>query len=109
LLQVFLNIIKNAQDNFEDRETKEPCITIISKDTSTGVLVEITDNGEGIKPSVMENIFDPYFSTKNVKNGTGLGLYMSKSIIEKHHKGKLFASNKNKGVCFSIELHDNLN
>jgi len=108
LLQVFLNVIKNAQDNFEDRETKDPCITIITKDISTGVLVEITDNGGGIKPTVMDNIFDPYFSTKNVKNGTGLGLYMSKSIIEKHHKGKLFASNKNKGVCFSIELHNNL-
>jgi len=106
LLQVFLNIIKNAQDNFEDRQTKNPNITIITEDINNGVSIKILDNGGGIDPNIIENIFDPYFSTKNIKNGTGLGLYMSKSIIEKHHKGKLYAHNNTEGVSFYIELHD---
>ena len=108
LLQVFLNIIKNAQDNFEDRHISNPIITIATKDTKTGVVVEICDNGGGIKSDIIDNIFDPYFSTKETKNGTGLGLYMSKSIIEKHHKGKFYAQNKNDGICFTLELYDNL-
>jgi PAS domain S-box-containing protein len=108
LLQVFLNIVKNAQDNFEDRQIANPTIVISTKDTNTGVVIEIQDNGEGVPLDVIDRIFDPYFSTKDIKNGTGLGLYMSKSIIEKHHKGKFYAHNKNNGVCFTIELHDNI-
>ena len=108
LLQVFLNVIKNAQDNFEDRQTKNPNITISTKDVKKGVIIEILDNGGGIDSKIIDNIFDPYFSTKNIKNGTGLGLYMSKSIIEQHHKGKFYAVNKKEGVSFCIELHDSL-
>jgi len=108
LLQVFLNVIKNAQDNFEDRQTKNPNITISTKDVDNGVIIEILDNGGGIDSNIIDNIFDPYFSTKNIKNGTGLGLYMSKSIIEQHHKGKFYAVNKKEGVSFCIELDDSL-
>jgi len=109
LLQVFLNIIKNAQDNFEDQDISEQTITITTKDTALGVTIEIYDNGGGINPEIMDHIFDPYFSTKDIKNGTGLGLYMSKSIIEKHHKGKFYAHNTEEGVCFTLEFHDTLN
>jgi len=109
LLQVFLNVIKNAQDNFEDRQTNNPKISISTKDVKNGVIIEILDNGGGIDSKIIDNIFDPYFSTKNIKNGTGLGLYMSKSIIEQHHKGKFYAVNKKEGVSFCIELHDSLN
>jgi signal transduction histidine kinase len=49
-------------------------------------------------------VFDPYFSTKDDKNGTGLGLYMSKIIVEKHLKGKLYFENRDSGVCFIVEI-----
>ena len=105
IMQVILNIIKNAQDNFKEKGTKYPKITIeckcISDEKTT---VEICDNGGGIPEDVIQNIFDPYFSTKDEKNGTGLGLYMSKTIIEEHHNGKLRASNSDDGACFTIEL-----
>lgn len=108
LLQVFLNIIKNSQDNFEDRDINNPTITINSEDTKDGVIIEILDNGGGINPNIIDNIFDPYFSTKDIKNGTGLGLYMSKTIIDEHHNGKLFVQNLNDGVCFTIELNNKI-
>ncbi|RUM66711.1 MAG: hypothetical protein DSZ03_00790 [Sulfurimonas sp.] len=104
LLQVFLNLIKNAQDNFHERRIEKAVLTITTFDVHEGIGVEICDNGGGIDESIHNQIYDPYFSTKNKKNGTGLGLYMSKMIVEEHHHGKLTHYNKNGGVCFSIMI-----
>ena len=100
MLQVVLNILKNSQDNFNEKLTVEPKIKITTRGTS----LQILDNGGGIEEEVMDKIYDPYFSTKNEKNGTGLGLYMSKIIIEGHHNGKLSAYNFMDGVCFEVQL-----
>lgn len=102
IVQVLLNLFKNAQDNFIEKKIKNPEITIKTTDNT----ISISDNGGGIEDSVIERIFEPYFSTKDEKNGTGLGLYMSKTIVEKHHNGRLSVNNLNNGVCFSIELGD---
>ncbi len=104
MMQVILNILQNAKDNFKERGIANPIITIETYDTQKSVVVEICDNGGGISEDIMTNIFDPYFSTKDEKNGTGLGLYMSKMIVEEHHSGELEAFNKDEGVCFKIEL-----
>ena len=100
LIHVILNILKNSQDNFKEQKSKNPKITITTKKNS----LSICDNGGGIAEDIMDEIFDPYFSTKSEKNGTGLGLYMSKIIVEEHHNGKLIVENKDGGVCFNIEL-----
>ena len=106
MMQVILNILKNAQDNFIEKEIENPEITITTNDKS----IIVCDNGGGIPEGIIEKIFDPYFSTKDEKNGTGLGLYMSKTIIENHHNGKLSVVNKNDtkgrsvGACFTIEV-----
>ena len=104
LMQVVLNILQNANDNFISKEIQNPKITIKTFDTNNSVIVEICDNGGGIDEEVIKKIFDPYFSTKHEKNGTGLGLYMSNTIITEHHNGTLSAKNIDGGVCFIFEL-----
>ena len=102
LMQVILNILKNAQDNFKEKETENPLIKI----TTENKIISICDNGGGIPEDIIEKIFDPYFSTKDEKNGTGLGLYMSRTIVEEHHKGKLNVKNIDNATCFIIEIGD---
>jgi signal transduction histidine kinase len=65
--------------------------------------LEVSYNGGLIPEDIIDNIFDPYFSTKKDKDGTGLGLYMSKTIIEDHCNGKLNVSNSDDGVIFTIK------
>ncbi|MDA7818154.1 hybrid sensor histidine kinase/response regulator [Sulfurimonas sp.] len=100
LMQAILNIVKNAQDNFLSKNIQNPCIKISLKDNC----ISIYDNGGGIPQDIILNIFNPYFSTKDEKNGTGLGLYMSKIIIEKYHDGRISVENVDDGSCFHIEL-----
>jgi signal transduction histidine kinase len=104
IMQVMLNILNNAVGNFKEQKTKDPKITIMIDEKDEDIIIEVCDNGGGIKKEIMEKIFNPYFSTKDEKNGTGLGLYMSKTIIEKHHQGVLTVSNRDGGACFSIKL-----
>ncbi len=104
IMQVILNLLKNAQDNFIEKEIQNPHININISTLKDTLKVDICDNGEGVPDELKEKIFDPYFSTKSDINGTGLGLYMCKLIIEDHHKGKLNVFNNNEGACFSMEL-----
>ena len=100
LKQVLLNLIKNAEDILIEKEISNPIIEIIIDKNK----LIISDNAGGIPDNIIEKIFDPYFSTKTKKDGTGLGLYMSKIIIEKHCGGKLLVENTKKGASFSITL-----
>ncbi|PLY06659.1 MAG: hypothetical protein C0625_08715 [Arcobacter sp.] len=104
LVQVLINIFKNAKDALLENNIflKEINIKYYKKDDSA--FIEIEDNAQGIPENIIHRIFEPYFSTKSDKNGTGLGLYMSKTIIEKHCLGKLTVSNSSKGAVFKIEL-----
>jgi len=105
IMQVILNIIKNAEDNFVEKNTHNPMIAIQTIKENNIFTIRIEDNGGGIKDEIINNIFNPYFSTKEEQSGTGLGLYMSKIMIEDHHGGKLKAYNIKNGVCFDIVLY----
>jgi len=104
LKQVILNLIKNAEDIMLENNVKNPIIIISTYDNIDGVVLEIKDNGGGVPKDIFDLIFDPYFSTKDNKNGTGLGLYMSKTIVEEHCKGNLSVKNYDKGAVFKIVL-----
>ena len=102
--QVILNLLKNAEDVLIEREIENPEIIIKSYNN----ILEIIDNGGGVKDEIYEKIFDPYFTTKDEKNGTGLGLYMSKTIIEEHCKGTLTIRNSENRAIFRISLNNNI-
>jgi signal transduction histidine kinase len=104
LMQVVLNLIKNAQDSLVDSNISNPMILIVGYENSNESIIEILDNGNGIDESIIDNIFEPYFTTKDKSSGTGLGLSMCKKIIEENCKGKLEVENLADGVKFSIIL-----
>lgn len=104
LNQVIINILKNSIDAFKRNkiDNSEIILTVYEKNTS--VCLSIEDNAGGIKKENLDKIFNPYFSTKSKVEGTGLGLYMSKIIIENNCKGKLSVKNTNLGTRFIIEI-----
>lgn len=102
--QVLLNILKNADDALIDNGVEGQAIWIAAYALDDRSIITIEDNAGGIPEEIMEKIFDPYFTTKTKKDGTGLGLYMSKTIIEEHCKGKLWVENSELGAKFIIEL-----
>lgn len=104
LVQVLINIVKNAQEILVENNITNKTITITEYEKNQHLILEILDNAGGISNENMGKIFEPYFSTKQNKNGTGLGLYISKQIIEKHLNGKLNVQNKNDGACFEIVI-----
>ncbi len=93
LSHVFLNIIKNSKDALLQNNTEEKKIFIISKKSKGFAIISIIDNGGGIPRDIKNKIFEPYFTTKHKSSGTGIGLYMSKQIIEKHFHGIIKCEN----------------
>ncbi len=104
LEQVLLNILSNAKDVLLKNRRKNPHINITAKKEKSRFRICIDDNGGGISIKPIEKIFEPYVSTKGDANGTGIGLYMSKIIIEKNMGGKLKAHNNKFGAKFTITL-----
>jgi C4-dicarboxylate-specific signal transduction histidine kinase len=102
--QVLLNILGNARDVLVERKIAEPCITIGVSGKNGRSVVTIHDNGGGIDEDVQPKIFDPYFTTKEQGKGTGIGLYMSKAIIEQNMGGSLTVRNVDGGAEFRIEV-----
>jgi signal transduction histidine kinase len=106
LKQVLMNLIKNAEDALLERDIKEPWILIKTYKDGKNAVLEVSDNGGGIEDDILDKIFDPYFSTKHGRDGTGLGLYMSKIIVEEHCGGKIKVTNDNLGAVFKVELEN---
>ena len=102
--QAVLNILFNARDAFLDRKIEQREVVIDIFRAGEAAVVTVSDNAGGIEESILERIFDPYFSTRGPEQGTGIGLYMSKMIIEKNIPGKLSVRNRAKGAEFRIEV-----
>lgn len=105
LHQSIINILLNAKDAIllNNMENKE--IEICATKNSISTVLTIEDTGGGIKDSdILKRIFEPYFTTKQNSNGTGVGLYMTKIIIEQNLNGKIEVENINKGLRFKIEI-----
>ncbi|WP_417334478.1 sensor histidine kinase [Halarcobacter sp.] len=100
--QVIVNILTNSKDTFIERDIENPLIEIELIKNDDNVDLILKDNAGGISKEIFPKIFDPYFSTK--ESGTGIGLYMSKMIIEKSMDGNLSAENIDDGLKFIISV-----
>ena len=111
LIQVILNILKNAKDALKELEN-EKYIFIETKKDNDFLIIQIYDNAKGIKKNIINRIFEPYFTTKFKSQGTGIGLYMTKNIVESSLKGEIsfmnkefsFKNKKYKGALFTVKL-----
>ncbi len=104
LSQVLLNLIANAKDAFIDKNICNPIITVSCARNGNFIVIGVRDNGGGIAEEILPKIFEPYFTTKHQKQGTGIGLYMSRVIVEEHHKGVLSVANDSEGAIFTLHL-----
>jgi len=103
--QVLINIFLNCRDAFlKQPEEKSRIIKVGIFPQSKKTVITITDNAGGIPENVIEKIFDPYFTTKGPDKGTGIGLFMGKTIIERHMHGSLTVQNTEDGAQFRIEV-----
>jgi C4-dicarboxylate-specific signal transduction histidine kinase len=102
--QVLLNILMNARDALVERNIDAPRISLAAALLECKTVVTISDNAGGIAEKNLDKLFDPYFTTKEPGKGTGIGLFMSKIIIEKNMGGRLTARNTSEGAEFRIEV-----
>jgi PAS domain S-box-containing protein len=108
-IHVLVNILANAKDAIMENSTKTAAssarsIDIIVSGSNDSAIIEILDNGGGIPEHLLPKIFNPYYTTKGTSSGTGMGLYMSKMIVEKEMDGELRAENTLNGASFTITL-----
>jgi PAS domain S-box-containing protein len=101
-MQVLLNILMNARDALVERHVVDGRISLCAFAEGVKTVVTITDNAGGIAEEIMDRLFDPYFTTRGPDKGTGIGLFMAKTIIEKSMGGRLTARNTGKGAEFRI-------
>jgi len=103
ILQIFLNLIKNSCDEFKSKQIKNPTIEISICNENSFINIDILDNAGGVDEAIIDKIFEPYFSTKS-ENGTGIGLYMCKLIVEESLHGEMSLKNVDRGLEFNIKI-----
>ena len=112
LLQVFINILNNARDEFEKQKLENKYIFVITKKVDDHIHIVFKDNAGGIPNNIIDKVFDSYFTTKKDEDGTGIGLFMSAEIISTHHNGTISVQNDSyeydeilhKGASFIIKI-----
>lgn len=102
--QVLLNILMNAKDALVERKIEHPRVEVRLFAAEGNTVITIEDNAGGIAREIIEKVFDPYFTTKGPDKGTGIGLFMSKTIVEKNMNGALTVVNTGAGARFRIEV-----
>jgi len=104
LTQVLINLLQNAKDALISNRKNGRCIDISLIRKGDNAIISVQDNAGGVPADIGGKIFEPYFTTKHASQGTGLGLFMSKLIVEKSLNGSLGFYNTDEGVCFTITL-----
>jgi hypothetical protein len=104
LQQVFLNLFMNARDAMEPGDQRVPrrVLEVTTRNSESGVAIEVSDTGHGISPEHLSRIYDPFFTTKSAKKGTGLGLSVTYGIIQEHGGAIEAVSRPGEGTCFHL-------
>lgn len=106
LTHILLNLIMNARDALKTKMGTDKKITIHASLESDGLCsIKVIDNGGGIDTAIIDKIFNPYFTTKEQGEGTGIGLHMAKEIIQRSFNGSITVKNTDKGVAFTLYLN----
>ncbi len=107
MVQVIINILNNAREALLQMDIEMPKITIsATEDKDATCTIRIEDNAGGISEEIIDKIFDPYFSTKQQEHGTGLGMYMSRKIVQEQLDGSIKVENSGSGALFTIIIKD---
>jgi len=103
LIQILMNLLNNSKYELIHKKIQNPKIEIDCQVTYDNITIKIKDNAGGVPENIINNIFDKYFTTKE-SEGTGLGLYMCKTIVMQHFNGTLEATNIQNGLCMTLSF-----
>ncbi|MEA2100220.1 MAG: ATP-binding protein [Campylobacterota bacterium] len=104
LSHILINLIKNSIDAFEDKNIEDKMIEVKSYIENDFIIIRVLDNAGGIPNSIIEKIFNPYFTTKEQGKGTGIGLHMTQRIVKEIFQGSIEVENYNDGSAFTIKF-----
>lgn len=102
--QVMLNLLSNADDAVQEHRPNSPQVGVKAMRCGDRVRIEVQDNGGGVDPAIIDRIFEPYFTTKKDDIGTGIGLYLSRMIVENNMNGRLTVVNVDGGARFALDM-----
>ncbi|WP_345974474.1 FIST N-terminal domain-containing protein [Sulfurimonas sp. HSL3-7] len=108
LLQILLILVYNAIDAISEHRSSDGRISISAIHQNDEIVLEISDNGGGIPQKNLTNVFEPYFTTKGKKHGTGMGLYIASSLAKHYLQGDLSVLNREEGACFTLRIATSL-
>jgi signal transduction histidine kinase len=104
LAQVCLNLISNAIDACQPPDPERHCVSVRTRDADEGIEIEVADTGHGVPEYLRDRIFEPFYTTKPLGAGTGLGLFISRRIVEEHGGRLELAPPNGEGACFRVLL-----
>lgn len=104
IFQVIINLVQNSIDVLNTRKVENPEVNFSLERVRKKLVIKIKDNAGGVEEGSIDKLFEPYFSTKQNLNNTGLGLYISAVIIEKHLNGSIQAENCDDGLCITLKI-----
>lgn len=107
LKQIIVTLLENAKDAFVERNIYQPQIVIDATRDDTFLFIHVSDNAGGMSKSVKEKLFEPSFTTKHTSEGTGLGLFMVKKLLNEKMNASINVTNRDKGVCFTLQIPRN--
>jgi len=107
LQEIIVTIINNSRDALVSRNTYEPFVNLSAWSEGGCLFIKLCDNAGGMSKSIMQKIFEPDFTTKHTSEGTGVGLFMVKKILDEKLNAQIDVKNVESGVCFTLKIPRN--